>query len=673
MEGIGMSFEVLIVDDEESLRGVLTQVLEEDGFVVSEAASAEEALDIFSRTHPPIVFTDIRMGGMSGLQLLHEIKQSRPETQVIIITSNASLDSAITAIRAGAYDFLVKPFEDLSLISAVAERASEKFYLMRENQALINKLKEKNQELEISNRSSLRKLQAAFEQSSNSIIIADTHGSIEYVNPHFCRTSGYSTDEVTGKSIRLLGREDGADEKGPGPWETVLNGGSWSGELLRRKKNGEPYWENSNIAPIVNEDGVIANLIAINEDITERKLAEIELRAAKEAAEASNLAKSQFLANMSHEIRTPMHGVLGMLSMLLKSGMDEAQIRLACMAQSSAEKLLEVINGILDFSKIEAGRLELQPSDFSLHSMVKDITELFMVHARNKGIGLRYEFQGTVPDALVGDVNRLRQILINLIGNAIKFTESGEASVCIRLSEETIDYTVLQFEVKDTGPGIAEDTLHYIFDPFRQADDSMSRRHEGTGLGLTISKQLVEMMQGDIGVESEPGKGSRFWFTVRLKRARVAPGNEVSNERDETSVGDGPIALHLRVLLAEDNPMNQEVGKLILEYLGCNVDVVADGALAVEAFFAEAYDLVFMDCQMPVVDGYEATRMIRKRELQSGEGRQRIPVVALTGNAMDGARELCLSAGMDDYLSKPFNAAQIETILKRWVLVEAET
>lgn len=660
-----MSIEVLIVDDEESLRGVLTQVLEEDGFEVSEAASAEEALDIFSRTHPPIVFTDIRMGGMSGLQLLHEIKLARPETQVIIITSNASLDSAVTAIRSGAYDFLVKPFEDLSLISAVAERASEKYYLMKENQALVKKLKEKNQELEISNRASLRKLQAAFEQSSSSIIIAATDGSIEYVNPHFCRTTGYSNDEITGKSIRFLGKEVGADEKGLGPWETVLNGGHWSGEILRRKKNGETFWENSNIAPVVNEDGVIANVIAINEDITERKLAEIELRAAKEAAEAANRAKSQFLANMSHEIRTPMNGVLGMLSLLLDSGMDESQMRLARMAHNSAENLLEVINNILDFSKIEAGRLELQLSEFSLRNLVKEITELFTVHALNKGIELKYEFHGTVPDSLVGDSNRLRQILINLIGNAIKFTESGEVSVCISNSEVTIKDAVLRFDVKDTGPGIPEDTLHYIFDPFRQADDSMARRHEGTGLGLTISKQLVEMMQGEIGVESEAGKGSLFWFTVRLSKGKILPNREIVVESDETRFGNGPIAIPLRVLLAEDNPVNQEVGRMILENLGCNVDVVADGAQAVEAVLDEKYDLVFMDCQMPLVDGYDATKMIRKRELQSGE-RQRIPIVALTANAMEGASDQCLSAGMDDYLSKPFNAVQMATILKRW-------
>jgi PAS domain S-box-containing protein len=501
---------------------------------------------------------------------------------------------------------------------------------------------------------------------NDALIVMTPEGIIEQVNRATLALLGYEEKELLGAPIcQVLACDSGPEDEGksPGNIARIISQGFVSNmETTYRARNGELIPVIFSASVMYGTRSTVQGIVCVALDITERKCAEEALRLAKDAAETANHAKSQFLANMSHEIRTPMNGVLGMLDLLLDSKMAESQLRLARMAHGSAEKLLEVINDILDFSKIEAGRLKLLPADFNVRELVNDVREIFLVKAQKKGILLSTAIDGNVPDTLHGDTLRLRQVLVNLLGNALKFTDAGEVFLHVSLVEDSGSNLTIRFNVRDTGQGIDATTLPHIFEAFSQADASMARRHEGTGLGLAISKQLVEMLGGSIGVETALGKGSLFWFTVQLSRS-ISPLEQKDFVRVRKNLPEiEPVTRQLRILLAEDNPVNQEVGKLVLECLNCLVDVVDDGAIAVESVFRNSYDLVFMDCQMPEVDGYEAAKTIRQRE----EAGHHIPIVALTAHALEGDRELCLAAGMDDYLSKPFNSEQIAAILRKW-------
>ncbi len=310
--------------------------------------------------------------------------------------------------------------------------------------------------------------------------------------------------------------------------------------------------------------------------------------------------------------------------------------------------------------------LDFQHSGFQLRDVVLGVIDLFSLKSQRKGLALRSEVDSKIPDSVEGDATRLRQVLVNLLGNALKFTDRGEVCLDVKLQDTEGETLLLRFEVRDTGKGIAESEMKVIFDAFTQADVSMTRRHEGTGLGLAISRQLVEMMGGAIGVESRQGEGSLFWFTVRLKTGDSFSEKKVSVE--ETVPKSRPVGLpaNVSVLVAEDNPMNQEMCRFMLEELGCRVEVVQNGARAFEAAAKQDYDLVFKDCQMPEMDGYQAPARIRRHESSGEKKDRRLPIIALTAHAMQGDRERCLASGMDDYLAKPFNMNELAEMVYRW-------
>ena len=540
----------------------------------------------------------------------------------------------------------------------------------------------------------------------------------------------------------------------------------------------------------------------VHRDHQYQRQVERELTTAKDEAERATRAKSEFLANMSHESRTPMNGVIGMTGVLLDTSLDAEQRQYAEAVRRSGELLLEIINGILDFSKIEAGKLELEPIDFEFRTAIEDVLELLSGQAAAKELELVAMIQANIPAWVSGDSGRLRQILTNLVGNAIKFTEAGEVVVRASCQEASPQELLIRIEVRDTGIGIPADAQRYLFQPFAQADTSTTRKYGGTGLGLVISKQLAELMGGGIGVESVPGDGSVFWFTVRLQPrpdktyaqlpdtadlqgVRVLGVDDNATNRlllgaqlrawgmQVDCVANGPQALsflreatregrpyalaildyqmpdmdgltlahdmqaapdltppplvllsasaqrgeareaqqahfaayltkpvrqthlyncivsligqtagqasqplltrhqlaetraqqRLRVLVAEDNIVNQKIAVLLLEKLGCRVDLAANGREAVEACSRMTYDIVFMDCQMPEMDGYEAATAIRAREATSGGY---TPIIATTASATQADRARCLEAGMDDYLSKPVTTESLQTALQQW-------
>jgi TMAO reductase system sensor TorS len=400
----------------------------------------------------------------------------------------------------------------------------------------------------------------------------------------------------------------------------------------------------------------------LKEEIDYAKRIEGELKQARDKAEEMSQAKGEFLANMSHEIRTPMNGVIGTLQLLEGTTLDSSQREYVHIAHKSADALLAILNDILDLSKIEAGKLSLESIPFDMRELVRDLVVLHSLKAEQKGIELNSDISDVMPDVVMGDPTRIRQILVNLITNALKFTSEGEVSIRISVPERTEEKVSLRIEVNDTGIGIPLDKQQQLFSAFTQADGSTTRKYGGTGLGLAIVRQLVEMMHGELGIESNVGEGSRFWFVVPLGVSQESLQTLSSKPQVEKQKLTG------RVLLVEDNPVNQMVARKMLEKLGLDSILAANGQQALDVLEKEMVDAVLMDCQMPEMDGFEATRQFRQREQASGANT--LPVIAMTANVMEGDRERCLQAGMDDYLGKPVRMDELESTLRRW-LVEA--
>ncbi|MFQ5463819.1 MAG: ATP-binding protein, partial [Phycisphaerae bacterium] len=532
------------------------------------------------------------------------------------------------------------------------------------------------------------------------VSITDVKGTITYANDKFCRISGFARSELIGRNHRIVKSEEHAPEFYRNLWRTVASGEVWHGQIKNRREDGTHYWVDATIVPFKDVTGKITQYVAIRTDISEAKFNEIRLeltnldlenqkekleaqqaelvalnahlKESQTKAELASQAKTDFLANMSHEIRTPMTAIIGFAETLRDDGdlslPPRQRIEAIETIRRNGAYLLGLINDILDMSKIEAGKMAVERIGCSIVEIVADAHTLMKVRTDAKNLALNVEYIGAIPETIESDPIRLKQILINLLGNAIKFTEEGGVRLVVRFEPDDTD-PCMQFDVIDTGVGMTPEQAAGLFQPFNQADTSTTRRFGGTGLGLTISKHFAELLGGDITiVSSTPGVGTHFRLTIAtgplhgvrmIHPSEVAPASRAHDIGSASSTAEKPLAC--RILLAEDGPDNQRLVSLVLERAGAQVTLAENGRLAVEAARAaqdraEPFDVILMDMQMPVLDGYGATA-----ELRAGgyEG----PIIALTAHAMASDRQKCLDAGCDDYRTKPIDRTKlIETI-----------
>ena len=501
----------------------------------------------------------------------------------------------------------------------------------------------------------------AIDSTNEGYWVIDADGNFVEVNPGYCRMMGYSHAQImkmciadfeaVATMVQIRAQIQRIIQKGYERFET-------------RHRHIDGHWIELEITVTGVDDRY---LVAFLRDIGERKAADAALREATQQAEQANRAKSEFLANMSHEIRTPMNGVLGLTEVVLDSPLEPQQREHLELVKSAAVSLLVILNDILDLSKIEAGKLGIEQVPYSPAGVMRDVTQAVRARAQAKGLSLQCETDPSVPEKVLGDPVRLRQILLNLCDNAIKFTDTGSVSVRAQATLTDTGDCELMVCVRDTGIGIPADKQDVIFQSFNQADTSTTRKYGGTGLGLTICASLAALMGGRIWLESEAGQGSSFWFTVQ---GVVAPPGQAgfgdrpaepvqSQPAEKTRPVSQPADHRLQILLAEDNPLNQRLAVLLLERWGHEVALAQDGFEAVTLFGQRAWDLVLMDMQMPNMDGVAATRAIRATETNG----RRTPIVAMTANAMNADRELCLEAGMDAFLSKPFEVERFRTLV----------
>lgn len=521
-------------------------------------------------------------------------------------------------------------------------------------------------------RTSLERFRGIVQNAVEGIFQSTPDGRYLLVNPALARMYGYESPEEMIRGIEDISRSIYVDPAARTDFKRRMEeDGEVRGlEYQVRRRDGRLIWISEYARAVRDDRGSVSYYEGFVQDITKRKEAEAALTTAKEAAEAASTAKSQFLAVMSHEIRTPMNGVVGMTSLLLDTSLSGEQREFVETIRRSGDALLALIDEILDFSKIEAGRLELETVEFPIRQCIVEAIELFAHSARRKGLELVCEFSDDVPICVVGDSVRLRQVLVNLVGNAVKFTEAGQIAISVSAApagDNPPRRLHLQVAVSDTGIGIPKAGLERLFEAFTQADSSTTRRYGGTGLGLAICRRLVRLMGGELEVTSEEGRGSNFRFYVELGMAsdcpQAAPIETTSREgkrpRPKPAQPE-PVDSGVRILLAEDNPVNQRVVLSMLARLGHRADVARNGLEAIDALERQEYHLVLMDVQMPEMDGREATRRLRQVR-QSG-----LPwVVALTADALQGDRERCLEAGMNDYVTKPVTLGRLRDAVGR--------
>ena len=635
---------LLILEDEpahvEAIRRAFASA--EPQMEIREASSLRAYCEEVAARPPDIVLMDLNLPDGNTRESLILLSKKHP-FPVLVMTSMGSEEVAVAAMKAGAIDYVVKSPEAFANMPRSVRRALREWILLQEH---------KRTEEE------LRNFRFAVEQSGNPIIITDPAGKIEYVNPAFEKTTGYTSAEVVGKTPRILKSGEQGAEFYRDLWATILAGKVWRGQFQNRRKDGSLYWESATISPVQNDAGETVHFIAIKEDITYRKAIEGRLQEALLDAQAAVKAKSEFLAVMSHELRTPLNGVLGFAELLADSPLDGKQKTYSRAITSSGKHLLSVVNDILDFSSMENGALLIAESSFLVADLVGSAVGVTQNAASEKGIELRCETKPGVPGRIVGDERRILQILLNLLGNSVKFTECGSVTLRVAPASDA-GRPFLDFSVEDTGIGMSPETLKVLFKPFSQADSTINRRFGGTGLGLAISQRLAEAMGGRITVVSLPAKGSSFTFRLPVEGGSFETPEPVKKSCAEGSPDPRPDAG--TVLVVEDELISSELAGEMLEALGYRAVFAFNGQEAVKSFAPGKFSAILMDMSMPVINGLQAAAKIR--EIEAGGGH--VPIIAMTGNVLREDIERCLAAGMDDYLTKPFKKSELAAKLAK--------
>ncbi len=646
---------ILIVDDRIENLVALEKLLAPFKVEVIRAMSGNEALQHTLNHEFALALIDVQMPEMDGFETVNLMRSSEETKLLPVIFVSAIYREdfhVVKGIESGGVDFITKPINPAVLKGKV--KVFLDLYLHR--QKLEGEIEHREKiEQKLSAEHALMK--SLLNAMPDLVFLKDLNGIYLNCNEAFATFCAKTPQDLIGKRDTDLFSQESVSDFRKTDQIVSDTGQANTSEHWEKHPNGQMVLFETVKNPVLDHANTVIGIIGISRDITERYQVRVELQKAKDEADAANMAKSMFLANMSHEIRTPMNGIIGMTDILQQTKLNDEQREFLNIINLSGTNLLSIINDILDFSKIESGGVDLENIDFQLLEPFEETVKLLSYKAKQKNIKLVFNKPDDLPHWVNGDPLRTKQITINLVNNAIKFTNNGSVTLSVELLELKKKVKIL-VKVIDTGIGISEEGKNKLFKSFSQTDASTSRKYGGTGLGLTISKRLVELMNGEIGVESELEKGATFWFSLQF----TLPDDQ-NKERVQIEEDDSGSTKMLQVLLVEDNPINQRVAIFNLRKLGHEVDIAENGAEGVDCFKKKKYDIVLMDIQMPVMDGIEATKRIRalEKERMAMIG---VPIIAMTANAMKGDKEHFIEHGLSGYISKPFKSKDLETILK---------
>ena len=625
-----LNITILYVDNDIDRAEEFISYFEEKIESIIYAHNGKVALDKIVSNNVDLVITYEKVPILNAYNLLSEIRKFDEFLNAIIIIQNCDFNLLKQISRIDILnDYISYPF-DFDELYKIIEQNIEKVESQKDKKETLNLYKQYQNALDL----------------SAIVSKTDTKGVITYVNHKFCEISGYSKEELLGKPHNIVRHPDMPKEIFEDMWRTIKAKMVFHGIIKNLKKDGSSYYVDTTVMPILDNLGNIIEYIAIRFDITDLEESVIE-------AKKANRAKTIFLANMSHEIRTPLNGILGFIKLLKEESLSPKQKQYVNIIDTSANTLLHTINEILDMSKIQSGKFELESVKFDLFETLNNVQNLFIARANEKNIEFILDIDNDLPYTVISDEIKLKQVLSNLTGNAIKFTpENGKVKLSAKILDKNDKKVKVKFSVSDTGIGISKEAQNKIFEPFMQAENSTTRKFGGTGLGLAISKEIVKLLGGELKLESEVGKGTTFYFELEFDYS-----DEIIEKEEEVILKSG---YQGKILIAEDNEINQQLIKALFEQREVSINIVENGKLAVEAVGKEKYDLIFLDINMPIMDGMEACKLIKETGLNT-------PVIALTANALSGDREKYLSIGFDGYLAKPIDIKELDNILDSYL------